>query len=86
MRVLFDQGTLVPMGRFLNSPTAATVYEKGWHRSRIADLLRLAEQQMLEVFLATGQNLQYQQKLTDRQIADQEWVFNGYFEGRESFF
>jgi hypothetical protein len=69
MRVLFDQGTPVPLGRFLNSHTVTTVYEKGWSRTRNGDLLRLADQQMFEVFLTTDQNLKYQQNLTDRQIA-----------------
>ena len=69
MRVLFDQGTPVPLGRFLNSHSVTTVYEKGWSRTRNGDLLRLADQQMFAVFLTTDQNLKYQQNLTDRQIA-----------------
>ena len=69
MRVLFDQGTPVPLRRFLNSHTVTTVYEKGWSRTRNGDLLRLADQQMFAVFLTTDQNLKYQQNLTDRQIA-----------------
>ena len=55
MRVLFDQGTPVPLRRFLNSHTVMTVYELGWSRTRNGDLLRLAAQQMFEVFLTTDQ-------------------------------
>jgi hypothetical protein len=69
MRVLFDQGTPVPLRHFLSSHTVTTVYEKGWSRSRNGDLLRLADQQMFEVFLTTDQQLKHQQNLTHRQIA-----------------
>jgi len=55
MRVLFDQGTPVPLRRFLNSHTVTTVYEKGWSRTRNGDLLRLADQEMFEVFLTTDE-------------------------------
>jgi hypothetical protein len=68
MRVLFDQGTPVPLRQFLNSHTIATVYEKGWSRTRNGDLLRLAEQ-LFEVFITTDRQLKYQQNLTERQIA-----------------
>jgi hypothetical protein len=56
MRVLFDQGTPVPLRRFLNSHTVMTVYELGWSRTRNGDLLRLAAQQMFEVLITTDQN------------------------------
>ena len=69
MRVLFDQGTPVPLRRFLGSHTVMTVYEKGWSGTGNGDLLRLADQQMFEVFLTTDQHLKYQQNLTNRQIA-----------------
>jgi len=41
----------------------------GWSSTRNGDLLRLADQQMFEVFLTTDQNLKHQQNLTDHQIA-----------------
>jgi hypothetical protein len=65
MRVLFDQGTPVPLRRFLSSHTVTTVYEKGWSRTPNGDLLRLADQEMFEVFLTTDQRLRYQQNLTE---------------------
>ena len=68
MRVLFDQGTPVPLRQSLNSHTVTTVYEKGWSRTRNGDLLRLAEQ-LFEVFITTDRQLKYQQNLTDHQIA-----------------
>jgi len=69
MRVLFDQGTPVPLRDFLNSHTVTTVYEKGWSRTGNGDLLLLADQEMFEVLLTTDQNLKHQQNLTGRQIA-----------------
>ena len=63
MRVLFDQGTPVPLRQFLASHTVTTVYEQGWSTTRNGDLLRLADQQMFEVFLTTDHNLKYQQNL-----------------------
>jgi hypothetical protein len=69
MRVLFDQGTPVPLRGFLNSHTVTTVYERGWSRTRNDDLLRLADQEMFDVFLTTDQNLKHQQNLAGRQIA-----------------
>jgi hypothetical protein len=69
MRVLFDQGTPVPLRGFLSTHTVTTVYEKGWSRTRNGDLLQLADQQRFEVFLTTDQSLKYQQNLTGRQIA-----------------
>jgi len=69
MRVLFDQGTPVPLRAFLSSHTVTTVYEKGWSRTRNGDLLQLADKEMFEVFLTTDQNLKYQQNLTEHRIA-----------------
>jgi hypothetical protein len=69
MRVLFDQGIPLPLRRFLSSHTVTTVYEKGWSRTPNGDLLRLADQEMFEVFLTTDQRLRYQQNLTNRRIA-----------------
>jgi hypothetical protein len=69
MRVLFDQGTPVPLRRVLNTHTVTTVYERGWSHVRNGDLLRLAGQEMFEIFLTTGRNLKYQQNLTDCRIA-----------------
>jgi hypothetical protein len=68
MRVLFDQGTPVPLRESLKSHTVTTVYEKGWSRTRNGDLLQLAEQ-LFEVFITTDRQLKYQQNLTDRQVA-----------------
>ena len=69
MRVLFDQGTPVPLRQFLDSHTVATVYEKGWSRTRNGELLLVAEREGFEIFVTTDQSLKHQQNLTNHKIA-----------------
>ena len=69
MRVLFDQGTPVPLRRSLTGHRVATAYELGWSTLKNGDLLRSAEEQGFEVLVKTDTNLRYQQNLTSRRIA-----------------
>ena len=69
MRVLFDQGTPVPIRRSLDEHYVSTVYERGWSTLNNGDLLEAAERVGFEVFLTTDKNLQYQQNLRARTIA-----------------
>jgi hypothetical protein len=68
MRILFDQGTPVPLRDALTSHVVET-YERGWDRTSNGDLLAAAETAEFEVFVTTDQNLQYQQNLSHRRIA-----------------
>ena len=54
MRILFDQGTPVPLRRFLSGHTVATAYERGWSRVTNGDLIRLAEQAGDELLITTN--------------------------------
>ena len=69
MRVLFDQGTPVPLRRYLALHAVATVFEKGWGTLQNGELLSTAEYEGFEVLVTTDQNLRYQQNLENRQIA-----------------
>ena len=69
MRVLFDQGTPVPLRRYLALHAVATVFEKGWSTLQNGELLSTAEAEGFEVLVTTDQNLKYQQNLKYRQIA-----------------
>ena len=69
MRVLFDQGTPVPLRRYLSHHSVATVFEKGWSTLQNGDLLRLADQEAFEILVTTDQNLKYQQNLTNHRLA-----------------
>ena len=42
MRVLFDQGTPVPLRRYLSDHRVETAYERGWSNLRNSALLDLA--------------------------------------------
>ena len=69
MRILFDQGTPVPLRRFLPTHNVDTCAERGWSRLQNGDLLREAENSGYQVFITTDQNLRYQQSVTGRRIA-----------------
>jgi hypothetical protein len=68
MRILFDQGTPVPLRRFLSGQRVSTTYEMGWSVLANGDLLAAAEAQF-DLLLTTDQNLRYQQNLSGRKLA-----------------
>ena len=69
MRVLFDQGTPVPIKRYLAAHEVSISSDLGWDRLRNGDLLRAAEREGYEVLLTTDKNLRYQQHLKEYSIA-----------------
>jgi hypothetical protein len=69
MLILFDQGTRVPLRKFLSDHTIKTAYQQGWSTLLNGDLLRVAEEAGFEALLTTDKNLEYQQNLKDRKIA-----------------
>ena len=69
MRVLFDQGTPVPLREFLAGHEVATAYERGWSTFKNGDLLDAAELEGFDVLITTDANLKYQQNLGSRRIA-----------------
>jgi predicted nuclease of predicted toxin-antitoxin system len=68
MKLLFDQGTPVPLRNHLPNHIVATAYEKGWSNLKNGDLLTLAEAKGFDVLITTDQNLRYQQNLSGRRI------------------
>ena len=69
MRILFDQGTPVPLRRSLTGHVVATAYELGWSTVTNGELIRLAEHEGYELLITTDTNLRYQQNLSGRSIA-----------------
>ena len=69
MRILFDQGTPVPLRRHLPPNSTDTANEKGWGNISNGDLLAIAESSGYDLLVTTDQNLRYQQNLSDRKIA-----------------
>ncbi len=69
MRILFDQGTPVPLRQALTGHKISTAYQLGWATLKNGELLRSAEEQGFEVLVTTDTNLRYQQNLAARRIA-----------------
>ncbi len=69
MRVLFDQGTPVPLREPLGQHDVSTAYERGWSTLKNSDLLDAAEREGIEVLVTTDRNMRYQQELGTRSIA-----------------
>ena len=69
MRILFDQGTPVPIRKSLTSYKVITVFELGWSTLKNGELISRAENNGFDLFITTDKNLKYQQNLTTRKIA-----------------
>ena len=69
MKILFDQGTPVPLRRQLAGHNVTTAYELGWSDLSNGALLKAAEKAGFQVLITTDQNLRYQQNLSERRIA-----------------
>ncbi len=69
MRILFDQGTPVPLRRSLPAHEIVTAFEQGWGTLENGDLLRAAERAGFDAIVTTDQNLRYQQNLAQRRLA-----------------
>lgn len=69
MKILFDQGTPVPLRDVLVGHDVKTAFECGWETLENGLLLSTAEAAGFEVFVTTDQNLGYQQNLAQRMIA-----------------
>jgi hypothetical protein len=68
VRVLFDQGTPVPLRAHLVGHAVTTAFEKGWSTLENGELLRRAEVEF-DVLVSTDQNLQDQDNLRSSQLA-----------------
>ena len=69
MKILFDQGTPVPLRSHLAGHQIETASVRGWSELSNGDLLNQAESEGFEAMVTTDQNLHYQQNLSSRIIA-----------------
>ncbi len=69
MKILFDQGTPVPLREALVGHTVETAYERGWSELSNSELLAVAEAASFDLLLTTDQNLLHQQDLSGRRLA-----------------
>ena len=68
MRILFDQGTPVPLREHLHGHSVETAYEKGWSTLRNGELLARAETEF-DLLITTDRNLGSQQNMKGRKLA-----------------
>lgn len=68
MKILFDQGTPVPLRRYLHQHSVETAAERGWSALENGELLATAENTGFDLLVTTDQNLRYQQNLSNRKI------------------
>jgi len=69
VKILFDQGTPVPLRNFLEGNGVSTAYELGLSHLSNGDLINAAEQGGFEILITTDRNLRYQQNLSKRRIS-----------------
>ena len=69
MKVLFDQGTPVPLRRYLPLHEVTTVYELAWSTLQNGALISQAEAAGFDVLVTTDRNWKYQQNLRERRLA-----------------
>jgi len=68
LRILFDQGTPVPLRFALAEHEVSTAYESGWALYKNGDLLNAAKKQF-DLPITTDKELRYQQNLEGRRLA-----------------
>jgi hypothetical protein len=68
MRILFDQGTPVPLRHALSGHAVSTALEMGWSELDNGRLLSAAES-AFDVLVTTDRNLRHQQNLGGRSLA-----------------
>jgi hypothetical protein len=69
VRVLFDQGTPVPLRRLLGNHQVETAFERRWHTLTNGELLAAAERYGFDILMTTDKKLRYQQSSSGRSIA-----------------
>ena len=69
MRILFDQGTPIPIRRFLSAHVVRTAAEEGWSTLRNSELLDAAEASGFDLIVTADQSIKYQQNLSGRKLA-----------------
>ncbi len=66
MKVLFDQGTPIPLRSHLSDHRVETAFERGWSDLRNSALLGRAEAECFDLLVTTDQSLRHQQNLSER--------------------
>ena len=68
MRIVFDQGTPVPLRHCLVDHFVVTAFEQGWSTLRNGELLAAVEREGFDLLITTDRRLKHQQNLGARAI------------------
>jgi hypothetical protein len=68
MRILFDQGTPLPLRDHLPEHTVLTAFELGWSTLENGALIAAAEESF-DLLITTDQQLRYQQNFAGRKLS-----------------
>jgi len=68
VKVLFDQGTPVPLRRALPGHDVSTAYQMGWSTLMNGELLAAAEAAGFAAIVTTDKNIRHQQSIADRRF------------------
>ena len=69
MKILFDQGTPVPLRKSLSGHSVSTAYELGWDQLANGALLAAAQNASFDLLVTTDNNLRHEQNLTKKRLA-----------------
>lgn len=69
MKILFDQGTPLPLKRFLQEHEVRSAFELGWSELSNGDLLKAAIGESFDVLITTDKNIVHQQNLGGLNLA-----------------
>ena len=64
MKIVFDQGTPVPLRRYLHPHVVDTASELGWSTLENGNLLAAIVREKYDVLITTDQNLKHQQNIS----------------------
>ncbi|MEY3897622.1 MAG: hypothetical protein RLZZ214_3143 [Verrucomicrobiota bacterium] len=68
MKILLDECVPWPMHKLLAGHDCTSTHWRGWGGIKNGDLIRLAEEEF-DIFVASDQNLRYQQNLAGQSLA-----------------
>ena len=68
MKVLFDQGTPVPLRQSLPGHDVRTAFELGWSTLLNGELLRVAEAAGFDAIVTTDKNIRHQQNVAGTRL------------------
>jgi hypothetical protein len=69
MKILFDQGTPVPLRKSLSGHSVSTAYELGWDQTANGALLGGCSERVIRLVVTTDNNCGHEQNLTKTRIA-----------------